>query len=92
MIEWNYIIVGISLILLYGVINLMRKNEKLEKIIEEQNEILLGLSKQIKDANVSLEEIDHKGTFRSDDEVGWFFENLKDINNNINNYLNGKIN
>ena len=53
MIEWNYIIIGISLILLYGVINLMRKNEKLEKIIEEQNEILLGLSKQIKDANIS---------------------------------------
>lgn len=62
MIEWNYIIIGISLILLYGVINLMRKNEKLEKIIEEQNEILLGLSKQIKDANISLEEIDHKGS------------------------------
>lgn len=89
---WNYIIIGTSLILLYGVINLMRKNEKLEKIIDEQNQILNNISHKIQDANVSLEEIDHKGTFKSDDEVGWFFENLKDMSNNLNNYLNGKIN
>lgn len=70
----------------------MRKNEKLEKIIDEQNQILNNISHKIQDANVSLEEIDHKGTFKSDDEVGWFFENLKDMSNNLNNYLNGKIN
>lgn len=89
---WNYIIIGTSFILLYGVINLMRKNEKLEKIIDEQNEILSNLSQKIQNANISLEEIDNKGTFKSDDEVGWFFENLKDISNNLNNYINGKIN
>jgi hypothetical protein len=33
-----------------------------------------------------LQEIDHKGTFKSDDEVGFFFKSIKQIQNILNDF------
>ena len=35
-----------------------------------------------------LEEIDGKGFFKSDDEIGWFFENIKYIQETLSQYKN----
>ena len=42
-------------------------------------EIILQVNDKIEYVNAQLKLIDEKGTFESDDEVGFFFEELKEI-------------
>ncbi len=37
------------------------------------------ISDYIEDASKNLKEIDRKGTFEADDEIGFFFEQIKSI-------------
>lgn len=76
------------LILIYVSYNLFRKVEKLEKVVDSQEAYINGLSNSIKQADVKLQEIDEKGTFKSDDEIGWFFDSVKELQNNLNNFNN----
>jgi DNA-directed RNA polymerase specialized sigma54-like protein len=81
------IILGILVITLgYASYNLLRKNEKYEDIIQEQVIYLNSVSTSIKEAQDIIETVDERGTFRSDDEVGVFFETLKDITATIGSY------
>jgi Tfp pilus assembly protein PilO len=80
------VLIAFILILSYTTYNLLRKNEKLEDIVNEQTEILAGymtylnkVSDIISHSNKRLKEVDSKGSFESDDEVGFFFEQLKSI-------------
>ena len=36
--------------------------------------------------DIKLKEIDAKGTFDSDDEIGWFFKSIKELQNKINQF------
>lgn len=81
------IILGIFTIILgYTSYNLLRKNEKYEDIIQEQVIYLNSVSNSIQEAQNVIDTIDEKGMFRSDDEVGVFFETLKDISTAISSY------
>jgi uncharacterized membrane protein YgaE (UPF0421/DUF939 family) len=91
------IIVTISVILLislYIIFNLLKKVEKLEDIAEDSTKFILKLSDIIKESDELIKAVDEKGTFKSDDEVGEFFEYLKQIQQNLNNFkipdINGK--
>ena len=42
-------------------------------------EIILQINDKIEYVNAQLKLIDEKGTFEADDEVGFFFEELKEI-------------
>jgi hypothetical protein len=44
------------------------------------------LSKIIEHSSERLKKIDNKGTFESDDEIGWFFEQIKVIQERLNNF------
>jgi hypothetical protein len=44
------------------------------------------LSKIIEHSSERLKKIDTKGTFESDDEIGWFFEQIKVIQERLNNF------
>lgn len=79
---------------LYGNYNLLKSNESLETELEkanEENELLYetitNIQLQINNSSKRLEEIDSKGTFKSDDEVGYFFEELKKIQSDLNQIL-----
>lgn len=84
------ILINVGVIILGGGIyiirNLLRKNEKLEDIAIKQNEYINSLSTIIKESDRKLSEIDSKGTFQSDDEIGWFFKQVKEIQEIINEY------
>jgi cell division protein FtsL len=69
------------LIIIFGFFtwNLLRKVEKLEDIGEYQQNYIDNLSTIIGESSKRLREIDEKGTFQSDDEVGFFFNNIKEI-------------
>jgi len=81
------IIVGILSLLVvilgYTTFNLLRKNEKAEDIIVSQDIFIESTSSQIEKASKRLNEIDVKGSFKSDDEIGWFFEEIKILQNNL---------
>jgi cell division protein FtsB len=57
--------------------NLLVRVEKYEDAVEEQAEFIAGLSDTIKQSQAHLKELDSKGAFQSDDETGYFFNQLK---------------
>ena len=60
----------------FTTINLLRKNEKAEDIINSYQEYISNVTDQIKFSEKRLNEIDEKGMFKSDDEIGWFFKHM----------------
>ena len=80
-------ILSVLVILLsYTSYNLMKKNEKCEDIITSYERYITGLSNTIKNSDKQLKEIDRKGSFESDDEVGFFFNSLKELQDQLNNF------
>ena len=74
----GYIILGIiSLTLSYVVFNLTRKVERLETWIE-------NYAQRIQDTQQVLKEIDSKGTFEADDEIGVVFTAIKEAVDELN--------
>ena len=73
-------------ILGYTTINLLRKNERAEDIVVGYLIYLDKISKVIEASDEKLKKIDYKGSFRSDDEVGFFFEQIKKIQGILNDF------
>ena len=73
-------------ILGFTTFNLMRKNEKQEDILAEYLTYLDRLSKIIDASDKKLKEIDRAGTFKSDDEVGYFFKSIQNIQDILNDF------
>ena len=73
-------------ILGFTTFNLMRKNEKQEDILAGYLTYLDQLSKTIEISDKKLKEVDRAGTFKSDDEVGYFFKSIQDIQDILNDF------
>tara|TARA_R100001163_G_scaffold16834_1_gene15145 strand:- start:11541 stop:11825 length:285 start_codon:yes stop_codon:yes gene_type:complete len=82
------ILVGI---LGFTTINLLKKNEKQEDILAEYLNYLDQLSRTIEASDKKLKEVDAKGTFKSDDEVGYFFKSIQSIQSILNDFKVKKI-
>jgi len=82
-----YVLLGLAVvILLYTTFNLLRKNEKAEDIIVSQREFIEKFQESIEFTQKRLDKIDEKGTFKSDDEIGWFFNEIKKLQNAISQF------
>ena len=81
------IVLGLLVVILgFTTFNLLRKQEKLEDIIINQNTYVENFDKQIGYASKRLKEIDQKGIFEGDDEIGWFFTQIKVIQDSISKF------
>lgn len=81
------VILSITVIILgYCSFNLLRKNEHLETIVEYQQTYMDNINKSIRFSEDKLKELDAKGAFKSDDEIGWFFKNLMYIQQVLNEF------
>ena len=81
------VILSILVIILgYTTINLMRKNEVAEDIVVNYLQYLDRISRVIEVSNKKVKDIDIKGSFEGDDEVGFFFKTIKDIQNILNDF------
>jgi hypothetical protein len=83
------IIVGlVILVIILGiaVFNLSRKQEKAEDILISYMEYLDRLSRVIEISDKTLNELDHKGSFKSDDEIGFFFKSIQQIQDILNEF------
>jgi hypothetical protein len=85
------ILVNVILILVgvigYVIWNLMKKVEKLESMIDVQERYITDFYELVKQSEVKIKEIDSKQLFQSDDEVGFFFTNLKTIQEALSDYI-----
>lgn len=81
------IAVIISLIIGYVIWNLLKKVEKLETQISIQETYILEFYDLVKTSEIKIKEIDSKQLFQSDDEVGFFFTNLKTIQEALSDYV-----
>ena len=79
MLVLSIILAILAIILGYFTWNLMKKVEKYEDIAQYQQNYIDNLSTIIGESEKRLQEVDEKGTFQSDDEVGFFFNTIKEI-------------
>jgi hypothetical protein len=82
---WVVLIHVIELILVLGYL-LISKNNKLEKTLINQQQYIDAISIVIEDSQVTIQELDSRGAFEADDEVGTFFRNLKEIQSILNQF------
>lgn len=82
------IIISILLVIILGYanFNMLKKNEKCEDIIKSYEMYITRLSTTINNSDNKLKEIDRKGTFNSDDEVGFFFQEIKSLQEQLNDF------
>ena len=69
----------LSIILGFFTWNLMKKVERYEDIAQYQQNYIDNISTIIGESEKRLQEVDQRGTFESDDEVGFFFNTIKEI-------------
>jgi hypothetical protein len=75
----------------YTTYNLMRKNEKQEDIMVSYMDYLSKLDQTIEESDKRLQKIDERGTFKSDDEIGWFFDQVKILQSILNEFRVQKL-
>ena len=81
------IIVAIFLILSYIIRNLLIKVEKYEDVTVDQTQYLQNISNLIGDSKKHLSKLDERGVFQSDDEVGYFFNQMKLVQKELDRYM-----
>ena len=86
----EYIVIGILSIgcitLGFTTFNLLRKVENIEDVVIRYDNFISEYSKQLDNTDKRLKEIDEKGTFKSDDEIGWFFKQIKRLQNDVSRF------
>lgn len=84
----GYLISSIIIILILGyiVFNLLKKVEKQEEILFGYNSYLNKISDIIDLSDKKLKIIDEKGSFKSDDEIGYFFNGILEIQAILNSF------
>jgi len=82
-----FFIVLLSVILIIGVfiiINLIIKNRKLIEANNEYDDWFSIFNTRIRETIEMINEVDHRGVFEADDEVGASFKSIRDIINDLN--------
>ena len=71
----------IALLVVAGLalLNVIKKNEALEDFITKQSEAIDSCDKRLKT-------IDDRGSFIADDEIGWFFTEVRKIQEALNEF------
>jgi hypothetical protein len=84
------LIVHIVELAIIGGILLIRRNAALEKAVVEQRQYIDAISIIVANSEAKLRELDIQGAFEADDEVGTFFNNLKEIQTIISDFNNSR--
>ena len=79
MITLSIILTAVIVTSIFIVRNLIVKNERLEDFIAKQSEAISECDKRLK-------QIDDKGIFYADDQIGWFFKEVQKIQEALNEF------
>jgi hypothetical protein len=86
----TFILIHIAEIIAILAYILIKKVRNLEAVVLEQQQYMDTISIVIGQADERMKELDASGMFQSDDEVGFFFENIKEIQSVLNDFNNKK--
>lgn len=78
---WIFTVVG------YVIYNLYQKNLKLEQMVQSQNQLIVNVQAIVEESDRVLSELDRRGIYKSDDEVGSFFKTVMDIQKLLNQFF-----
>jgi len=81
------VLVAFLLISIYILRNLLIKVEKYEDVVQDQVQYLQNVSDTVRESKQHLQTLDEKGVFQSDDEVGEFFNQMKEVQNELDRYM-----
>tara|TARA_B100000287_G_C20531298_1_gene740970 strand:+ start:651 stop:932 length:282 start_codon:yes stop_codon:yes gene_type:complete len=85
-------ILGVLVVALgFTTFNLLRKNEKQEDILTSYMEYLNQVSKTIEFSDEKMKKIDSQGIFKSDDEIGFMYEQIKELQKILSNFRIDKL-
>jgi high-affinity Fe2+/Pb2+ permease len=87
MVYWVIGLGILNILLIILVYFLFRKQEKSYEILYQYFEYLDKISKIIELSDKRIKDLDHRGVFKSDDEIGFFFNNIKDIQDILNKFI-----
>jgi len=73
------VLIIIITILIFILYNLLKKNETLEDFITKQSDAVNNCDKRLK-------EIDDKGMFYADDQIGFFFKEVQKMQEALNEF------
>jgi hypothetical protein len=68
---------------IYGNYNLLRKSEVLEDLVNVQATKLSDIRTKVLDIEAELTSIDIKGSFESDDEIGFVFKEVRNLSKDL---------
>lgn len=71
----------------YVIYNLYNKYNALEVVAKENVDFIMSMRTRVLSQQSYLKQLDRKGAFESDDEIGYFFKELKKMINDIAFYL-----
>ena len=75
----SIILTAVVVISFFVIRNLIKKIERLEDFITKQSEAVTACGARLK-------EVDNKGMFQSDDEIGFFFKDVEKIQEALNEF------
>lgn len=84
------VLVGLLIIFIYILRNLLVKVEKYEDTVIKSQDTITSIQNTITDSQKHLKDIDERGVFQSDDEVGYFFEQLKEVQSELDRFTNAQ--
>jgi hypothetical protein len=81
-----YILITLIVAISYACYNLFSKTEQLEKIVDRQNQYITNISELIELSNKKIGESEIAQAFKTDDDIGFFFETLQEIQTQLNSF------
>jgi hypothetical protein len=78
---WIVTVVG------YVIWNLNSKVVRLEEIANKQAIIIESISAIVNESQKMLDQVELTEAFKSDDQIGFFFRNLQNIQDSLNHYI-----
>jgi hypothetical protein len=85
-------VLGVLVVILgFTTYNLLRKNEKQEDILAGYITYLDQFSRIIEFSDEKLKKIDEREIFKSDDEIGFMYEQIKDLQKILSNFRMDKL-
>ena len=86
MLTLSIILIVVVIISFFIIRNLIKQTEKLDDILNEYETSLSKQSEAINTCDQRLKEVDDKGIFYADDEIGWFFKEIQKIQESLNEF------
>tara|TARA_R110000744_G_scaffold4635_6_gene16661 strand:- start:556 stop:825 length:270 start_codon:yes stop_codon:yes gene_type:complete len=86
MITLSIILTTVVIVSFFIIRNLMSKTEQLDSILNNYEDFISKQSEAIEACDAKLKKVDDKGIFRSDDEIGWMFEEIKKVQEALNEF------